>query len=291
MANRKSKIVNRKSKLLIICGPTATGKTALAAMLANKFNGELISADSRQVYKEMDVCTGKDRPACAGGPDVPIWLYDVVNPNEEFSVSHWVRLAKIAIADILKRNKLPIVVGGTGLYINALIHPFDTINIPPDSKLRIQLSTLSKEQLQEKLQKFAPNVWKELNISDRNNPRRLIRKIEISKSKIVSLTKVDQYDSLIIGLTAPLETLDKRIEDRFKKRVRQGMKKEIEKLLKKYSNELPSMSAIGLNEHAYARRQMTWFKKQPDIQWFSITVSGYQRDVTAEVLTWYTKDG
>jgi tRNA dimethylallyltransferase len=129
------------NKLLIVCGPTATGKTVLAATLAKKFNGELISADSRQVYRGMDLVTGKDRPASlaslklgrsgpAGGPDFPIWLYDVANPDEEFSVSQWVKLAKQAIDDIKGRNKLPIVVGGTGLYIHALIKPFETIDIP-----------------------------------------------------------------------------------------------------------------------------------------------------------------
>ncbi len=125
------------NKLLVICGPTATGKTVLAAEIAKQFNGELVSADSRQVYRSMDICTGKDRP------DVPIWLYDIVDPDEEFSVSQWVVLARGAIADIHKRNKLPIVVGGTGLYIHALLYPFETINIPPDRTLRNKLQALS----------------------------------------------------------------------------------------------------------------------------------------------------
>jgi len=274
-----------KNKLLVICGPTAIGKTALAATLAKKFNGELISADSRQVYRGMDIVTGKDRPG------VPVWLYDVVNPDEEFSVSHWVKLASHAIADIQKRNKLPIVVGGTGLYIHALLKPFDTINIPPDSILRAQLSTFSKEQLQEKLKVIAPNIWKELNISDRNNPRRLIRKIEIKESKIDVNKQQNLFDYLMIGLTASLSKLDQRIDKRFAKRVQQGMNEEINILIKKYKSDLPSMSAIGLNEHAYARRQMTWFKKQPDIRWFDITKPELESDVTAEVSTWYTKVG
>jgi tRNA dimethylallyltransferase len=270
-------------KLLIICGPTATGKTALAAILAKKFNGELISADSRQVYRGMDLVTGKDKQ------DVPIWLYDVVNPDEEFSVSHWVKLAKQAIEDIQKRNKLPIVVGGTGLYIRALIHPFESINIPSDSKLRAQLSILSKEQLQDKLQKAAPNVWKGLNFSDRNNPRRLVRKIEIQQSEKNIQQEKNTYDFLLIGLAAPLPLLDKQIEKRFEKRMNEGMQQEIDELRQKYTDNLPSMSAIGLNEHAYARRQMTWFKKQPRIRWFDITKSGFEGHVTTEVTKWYTK--
>jgi len=270
-------------KLLVICGPTAIGKTALAAFLAKKFNGELISADSRQVYRGMDIVTGKDRP------NVPIWLYDVVNPDEEFSVSHWVKLASDAIVNIQKRNKLPIVVGGTGLYIHALLNPLETINIPPDSKLRTQLSILSKTQLQEKLQKIAPNIWKELNISERNNPRRLNRKIEINESKIDGNKQQNLFNYLMVGLTAPLTELDQRIDKRFAKRVQQGMNDEINILIKKYKQDLPSMSAIGLNEHAYARRQMTWFKKQAGIHWFTITKLGYKSDVTAEVSKWYTK--
>jgi tRNA dimethylallyltransferase len=269
-------------KLLIICGPTATGKTAIAAALAKKFNGELISADSRQVYRGMDLVTGKDRP------NVPIWLYDVVNPDEEFSVSHWVKLAKNAISDIQKRNKLPIVVGGTGLYIHALLNPLETIDVPRDSKLRVHLSAFSKEQLQQKLQTIAPSVWQQLNFSDRNNPRRLTRKIEIAQSTTVIHKEHQIFNYLFIGLTAPLPVLDERIDRRFAQRVQQGMNEEIHILTKKYTLDLPSMSAIGLNEHAYARRQMTWFKKMPSVDWVDITEPDYQDAVAEKVTRWYT---
>jgi tRNA dimethylallyltransferase len=269
-------------KLLVICGPTATGKTKTATLLAKKFNGELISADSRQVYRGMDIVTAKEIP------DVPVWLYDVVNPDEEFSVSHWVKLAHHAIDDIQKRKKLPIVVGGTGLYIHALLHPLDSINIPPDKILRAELSELSKEQLQEMLQKLDLNIWNKLNNSDRNNPRRLIRKIEISQTKTDSNKLHRSFNYLMLGLTAPKALLDKLMDVRSKKRERQGIKKETEQLEKKYSSDLPSMSAIGLNEHAYARRQLTWFRKQPEIHWFDITKPGFERDMTAEVTKWYT---
>jgi tRNA dimethylallyltransferase len=264
------------NKLLIVCGPTATGKTALAATLAKKFNGELVSADSRQVYRGMDIVTGKDRP------DVPIWLYDVVNPGEEFSVSQWVKLARSAITDIHKRNKLPIVVGGTGLYINALIHPFETIDIPPNKSLRKKLQKLSVSGLQAMIPRD------DMNQSDWNNPRRLIRKIEIAQSKIRIRRQAHQYDYLIIGLTAPKPVLRKLITERLKERIRKGMEAEVASLLARYNRNLPSMSAIGLNEHAYARRQMTWFKKQPSIHWFDIIQSEYTGDVTELVAGWYT---
>lgn len=263
-------------KLLVICGPTATGKTAIAAALAKKFNGELISADSRQIYRGMDIVTGKERG------DVPVWLYDVVNPDEEFSVSHWVKLAKNAIADIVKRGKLPIVVGGTGLYIQALLHPIETIDIPPNRRLRKKLQLLSVSELQHMI------VRGEINQSDWNNPRRLIRKIEIAQSKIVFGKQIYQCDYFIIGLIAPLPVLDKRIDERLTVRMRCGLEAETVSLLARYNPNLPSMSAIGVNEHAYARRQMTWFKKMPTVVWFDISRVGYQSDVTAEVGKWYT---
>jgi tRNA dimethylallyltransferase len=264
------------NKLLVICGPTATGKTVLAAALAKKFNGELVSADSRQVYRGMDLVTGKDRP------DVPIWLYDVADPDDEFSVSHWVCLASVAIADILKRNKLPIVVGGTGLYINALLHPFETIDVPSDKALRAKLQTVSVAELQKMVKRSG------MNDSDWNNPRRLIRKIEIARSQSVVHTHKNSFDSLMIGLTAPRPVLDKRIDERFKKRLQQGMKEETDKLINKYGRDFPSMSAIGLNEHAYARRQMTWFKKQKGIHWFDVTDSKMSDKVDTLVREWYT---
>jgi tRNA dimethylallyltransferase len=254
-------------KLLVICGPTATGKTALAAALAKKFNGELISADSRQVYRGMDLVTGKDRP------DVPIWLYDIVNPDEEFSVSHWVKLARAAIHDIQKRKKLPIIIGGTGLYIHALLDPFETIDIPPNKKLREELQKLSVLELQQMTTRDT------MNNSDWNNPRRLVRKIEIAAGMKKNVQKETYYDPLLIGLTAPLPVLDARIDTRFQERVKQGMDKEAEALLKKYSKDLPSMSAIGLNEHAYARRQLTWFKKQQGIHWFDCASPSLLADV------------
>ncbi len=252
-------------KLLVICGPTATGKTALAAALAKKFNGELISADSRQVYRGNDLETNKERPASQqGGPDVPIWLYDVVDPGEEFSVAHWLKLARAAAGDILKRGKLPIVVGGSGLYIRAFIHPFETVDIPPDKNLRKRNLTL--RELQHMTSRGS------MNDSDWNNPRRLIRKIEIAKSTIKKNNPLP-YDVLIIGLTAPLPVLYRRIDDHLQERIRAGMNKK-----------------NSINEHAIARKQLTWFKKQKDIHWFDVTDTAFPDNVTALVEAWYTTD-
>lgn len=243
-------------KLLVICGPTATGKTALAAGLAKKFNGELVSADSRQVYRGNDLETNKERV------DVPIWLYDVVDQGEEFSVAHWLKLARVAVGDILRRGKLPIVVGGSGLYIHALIHPFETVDIPPDENFRKQSLTLQE------LQHMTPR--RSMNDSDWNNPRRLIRKIEIAKSTVKKHISMP-YDALIIGLTASLPVLYKRIDDHVQERIRAGMNKE--KII---------------NEHAIARKQLTWFKKQKGIHWFDVTNPELSDKVAALVGAWYT---
>lgn len=223
------------NKLLVICGPTATGKTALAARLAKKFNGELVSADSRQVYRGNDLETNKERPE-----GVRIWLYDVADQGEEFSVSHWVRLAREAIFDIRKRGKLPIVVGGTGLYIKALLDPFETIDIPPNIALREK--NLSVQELQKMTTRGV------MNDSDWNNPRRLLRKIEIAGK---SLVRTQSEDALIIGLTMPLSDLYKRLDARHR----------------------------PIYEHAIARKQLTWFKKQKDIRWFDCTSPALADDV------------
>lgn len=239
-------------KMLVICGPTATGKTALASRLAKKFNGELISADSRQVYRGMDLLTAKERP------DVPIWLYDIVSPGEEFSVNHWVKLARQAIADIQKRKKLPIVVGGTGFYIKALLHPLETIDIPPNKTLRKKLQKASLSELQNLIPRG------QMNESDWNNPRRLIRRIEIMKLKR-SNTYGKKIDYIMIGLTAPPSELYKRIDGRIQERLREGMEADAILLAKK--------------ERSIARAQLTWFKKQKDVHWFDISQKGFEDDI------------
>lgn len=291
-------------KILIVCGPTATGKTALAATVAKTLSGELISADSRQVYRGMDIGTGKDRPA-----GVQVWLYDVVNPDEDFSVSQYAGLATQAIVEIEKRGKLPIVVGGTGLYIQSLIHPIETASIPPNKALRDELNALSLVDLQQRLEKEDPKTWEALNNSDRNNPRRLIRKIEIASSRLVipaSEPESKHYDVLMVGLTAPNEAFYTRIDARVEERVKQGVEQEIQTLLAAgYSWDLPSMNTLGYkefkngftpeaiqtwkyDEHAYARRQKTWFAKQQGIHWYDITSEDWQQNVIDDVGTWYT---
>lgn len=293
-------------KLLIICGPTATGKTALAIKAAKAFGGELINADSRQVYKGLNALTGKDR-----SPSVPIHLYDVVSPDEEFSVAHFVRLAQTAIDDVHKRTKLPIVVGGTGFYLRALTTSIATLAVAPNSELRKILSSMPIEELQQRLQNVDQDRWDGMNDSDRKNPRRLIRAIEVAAT---NKAVVEQGQSLLqglslnnnvlwIGLTTKQEILKKRIATRVAQRfeealteVREGLPPilGVTPLLSYKRGEITKEDALHRwtqLEYQYAKRQMTWFKKQQDIHWFDVQHAGYPRDVEELVREWYTTVG
>ena len=186
-------------KLLVILGPTATGKTDLALYLAKKFNGELVSCDSRQIYGGLDIGTGKMpsnstyevkriRPCRSNDigyweiDGIKIWMYDVVSPKKQYSVADYVKDADRVIGEIRAKGKLPIIVGGTGLYLKAIFEGLPNLAIPVDKKLRNRLAKLSKAELQEKLKKVSPEKWESLNQSDRENSRRLIRAIELDIS-------------------------------------------------------------------------------------------------------------
>ncbi len=291
------------NQLLIICGPTATGKTKLALSLAKKFDGELVSADSRQVYQGLDALTGKDR-----SEDVPIWLYDVIAAGEEFSVAHFVRLAREAVDDIDRRGKLPIVVGGTGFYLRALTGMVDTISIPPTRALRKKLALLSTDTLQAELQRFDARRWGRMNASDRKNPRRLIRAIEVAlafpssrRGREGEVQNHVFYNTLWIGLTATLPNLKHRIETRIKSRFRQAAS-EVKNYLPSILGVDPLMAwsrgemtkdetlrAWANAEYQYAKRQMTWFRKEKDIHWFDVENPSSLRQVEAIVKEWYTR--
>jgi tRNA dimethylallyltransferase len=295
-----------KQKVLIICGPTGVGKTGYALEVAKKYNGELVSADSRQVYKGMDIITGKDLPdgvQCSDSnvqwadkklcyykiQDIKVWLYDIVNPDEEFNVSFWKECAQSVIEDILSRGKLPIIVGGTGLYIKSLTHNLGNISVPPDPVLRNELSNKTAEELFDFLKNTDLVKAESLNNSDKHNPRRLLRAIEISGTTQTS--KTVNYNFLQIGLSLPTEILNERIEKRVEERKKQGARQEYELLHQKYNSDLPSMTGIGYrnwvswvnDEKNYAKRQMTWFKKYPKIHWSSIN------EANVLIQNWYMK--
>jgi len=317
-------------KLLVICGPTSTGKTTLALKLAEKFNGELISADSRQVYKGMDIGTGKDLPRGSkikylwfnkyGYYDVDgvkIWGYDLADPRHEFSVAQYIKFAGRIIPDIIKRGKLPILVGGTGLYIKAVTDGIATASIPKNNLLRKNLEGTSASELFEKLAQMDSFKAGEMNSSDKKNPRRLIRAIEVAMWKINNAEKERQLEKkkkdlniLMIGLNAPDKFIADRIKLRVDQRIKRGVKDEVSKLIKNHVGwEMPSMTSMGYgewrdffegevpedqvvtewerSERAYAKRQIVWFKKDNRIVWFDITGTHYPNNVEESVKKWY----
>lgn len=294
-------------KLLVIVGPTATGKTALAITLAKQFGGEIISADSRQIYDGMDIGTGK-----RFSDEVHIWGYDLVKPTEEFSVSHFQEFARERIEEIASRGKLPFLVGGTGLYIRAAVDGIETANVPQDHDLRDRLNSFSVPQLVHELGNLAPQKLSIMNESDRNNPRRLVRAIEIASSPVLPTKETLMYDTLFIGLTAPLEILYKRVEANIEKRIASGVFEEVQKLLDSgVSFQNQSMTSLGYRqlkeyfegrltkdeaiaewiqqEKKYVKRQITWFKQDSRVNWISIVEPNMQQKVEQYIKTWENK--
>jgi len=280
-------------KLLLISGPTASGKTSLALKLAKKYNGVLISADSRQIYKGLDIGTGKDKPK-----DTTIHLLDLITPDQSFSVAQYQNLVLPLIKKIQEESKLPILIGGTGQYSDSVINPHkDTFHIKPKKLLRKILNTFPTSFLRSILKLINKNLYLSLNNSERNNPHRLIRKIEISLS--FSRPKPNQDNSnhnyLHLSLTAPNEFLYQRIDSRVDSRLKQGLLKEIKNLLKKYPWSSPGLDTLAYKdlkpyfdnqdtlescvkkwsykEHSYAKRQKTWFKKMPHVHFIDISTS------------------
>ncbi len=207
------------NKILAIIGPTASGKTKLAIELASIFNGEIVSADSRQVYKGMDIGTGKDlNEYKIKNKKIPYHLIDVCDPSEEFSLAKYQKLAYVAIDNILARGKLPIVVGGSGLYLRAIVDGYKLSSIKPNKELREKLEKKSIDELFSDLEKINPEFIKSINESDAKNKRRLIRYIE-NNDKLLINNKNPKYKSLIINIKTPKAILHKRIDKRLIKRL------------------------------------------------------------------------
>ncbi len=280
-------------KVLVICGPTATGKTKFALQIAKKYGGELVSADSRQVYKGKNIITGKDLPQESQWVDAKpgyynlgytkIWLYDVVSATKEFSVALWHDLAVQVIEDIRQRGGLPIVVGGSGLYIKSLTHLLSDISAPRNIKLRQELIKKDVDDLFGYLKRVDSKRAEMMNESDRRNPRRLVRAIEISLAKSANYhLPSTNYDLLQIGLTAPREELYRRVDKRIADRIRAGA-----------AREDPILAADPQGwqnqEHSIVRQQLTWFKKQPSINWFDITLQNWQTEAGKRVEKWYNE--
>ncbi len=279
-----------KPVILVILGPTAGGKSDLAVVLAKKLNGEVVSADSRQVYKGLDIGTGKITKKEMQG--VPHYLLDVVTPEKNFSVSKYQALAYEVIDNILKRGKLPILCGGTGFYIQSIVDGFILPEVKIDQTLRAKLAKLKSEDLYRILFKIDPK--RAMNIDPKNKVR-LIRSIEIIKALgVVPKIKTNpRYSALSIGLKFSDDILKKRINKRLLKRLKQGMLEEAEDL---HANGLPwkRMETLGLEYRYmayylqkkiskeemirqintvswhYAKKQMTWFKRDKRVWWIEV---------------------
>jgi len=227
-------MLNKKpSKLIVVTGPTATGKTVFAAHLAASLNGEIISADSRQVYKGMDLATGKDfGDYIVDGEKIPYHLVDIVNPGYEYNVFKFQQDFLKVFNDITSRDKLPVLCGGTGMYIEAVLKGYKLIKVPENIKLRKELFEKSQEELIIILKDFkVPH-----NITDTEDKKRLIRAIEIqqySKDHPEIDTSFPNFDSLIFGINFDRVVIRKRITERLKDRLEKGMVDEVEVLLQR----------------------------------------------------------
>lgn len=283
-----SKKFSKKPKVLVILGPTSGGKTSLAVRLANTFSGEIVSADSRQVYRGMDIGTGKDLGEyVVAGKKIPYHLIDIVNPSTNFNLAKYQRLASVAIKEIIGRSNLPMIVGGTGLYLQSLVDNYTLASGKSDLKLRAELELLGAEKLFAKLKKQAPEFADKLNNSDRHNPRRLARYLEISaEGRLGEIGKKEaKYDFLILGTNRPEEELKLRISQRRQEMIeREGLIEEVKSLHSKgvswkrlvsFGLEYKYVSWFLMGKIDYdtmclkldieicqfAKRQKTWFKR------------------------------
>ena len=286
-----------KPKVVVIVGPTASGKTSLSIELAKKIDGEIISADSMQIYKDMDIGTAKVTKEEAQG--IKHYLVDCVSPDERYTVSDFKKDSENAIEEILKKGKTPIVVGGTGLYVNSLIYGIEYQDMKFDEKYRDEL--MQETKTQEGLEK----LWKKANTIDpeamkkisQNDTKRIVRVLEIynatgktkTYNEILSRQKEVKYDFRVFGINFERQKLYERINRRVDIMFEQGLEEEVRKLIQKYSSFPTAMQGLGYKEvveyfdgklkydemvdkikqesRRYAKRQLTWFRRNEKIIW------------------------
>ena len=279
-----------KRKIIVILGPTASGKSALAVKLAKKINGEIISADSRQVYKLLNIGAGKITKKEMGV--VPHHCLDIVSPKKIFTVVDFKKCADKAIEKIFGKNKTPIIVGGTGLYIQAVVDNVVLPEVKPNWKLRKELENKTTEEMFKALEKLDPERAKNI---DAKNPRRLIRAIEIAKTigKVPNLDiECPSWGAMQIGIKLPDKILKKNIEKRIKKMLKGGLVAETKKLrqsglswkriyelgfeykypalfLQNKISKEEMLDRMLVENWQYTKRQMTWFKRDKRIKWIS----------------------
>ncbi len=294
--------------LIVICGPTGSGKTALALQLAKKLNGAIISADSRQIYREADIGTNKAPPKESKvekgdgywlQEGIKIYLYNLCSPAENFSVAQFTAAAAQAYKEIIREGKLPFLVGGTGFYLQAFLGEVGFANLAPDWEQRKRLKSQPIIELQKKLAQYDPVFVQRLNRSDRNNPQRLLRYLELARAygrveKGFSFFRPPWKKEKIIkiGLTAPRSFLYQRADQWTATIIKSGLLEETQLLWEKYGDKIPllqgliyrpaqeflkgQISQLEMEEkikyqlHSYIRRQLYWFQRDPEINWFNI---------------------
>ncbi|MBI4122313.1 MAG: tRNA (adenosine(37)-N6)-dimethylallyltransferase MiaA [Parcubacteria group bacterium] len=273
-------------KIIAIVGTTASGKTALAVELAREFNGEIVSVDSRQIYEEMDIGTNKE---VAEG--VKHHMINLVKPDEVLTLGQFKTMAQAVIDNILSRGKLPVLVGGTSLYTTAILRNWQIPAIEPDSALRAELEALTTDELATRLSKLNPDKAAQ---TDLHNRRRLVRAIEVEESASVSGSSLpaqgpQKYNALLIAPAVDLPSLYERINTRFDAMMAAGLLDEVKTVGEKYGYDSVAMTGHGYQQlgghlqgrstlaeavevskkatRAYAKRQLTWWRKYGPVQW------------------------
>lgn len=287
--------MQEKTKVIVICGPTASGKTKLGIELAKKINGEIISSDSMQIYKDMNIGTAK--PTLEEMQGIKHYLLDFVSPDERYSVANFKKDAKIAIKQIIDNGKTPIIVGGTGLYVDSLIYEIEYNQIELDEKYRNELENIAKKdglnKLYEEAKRIDPNAVEKISPNDK---KRIIRVLEIfhatGKTKTeqeIESKKEPEYDYRVFAINWDRQKLYDRINQRVDQMIEQGLIEEVKQILAKYNKFPTAMQGLGYKEvveyiegkyskeemiekikmetRRYAKRQMTWFRKNKQTIW------------------------
>lgn len=288
--------MNTKPKVIVICGPTASGKTSLSVELAKKCNGEIISADSMQIYKDMNIGTAKVTQEEMQG--IKHYMIDIVSPTERYSVAEFKVQAEKAIEEILKKGKTPIIAGGTGLYVNSLIYNIQYNDIKIDEEYRKYLEErVEKEGLQSLYEEAKKIDFEAMKSISKNDQKRILRVLEMyhqtgkTKTELEKESRKEEvkYDYKVYAISWEREELYKRINKRVDIMIEQGLIEEVENLLKKYNKFPTAMQGLGYKEvveyldkkitkeemiekikmetRRYAKRQITWFKKIENVKW------------------------
>lgn len=279
--------------IIAIAGSTASGKTQLALELAAQLDGDILCADSRQIYRELDIGTAK--PSLAEQKQVPHHLFDIADPLENFTLSQYCVAAETCFAQIQAQKRLPFLVGGTGLYFRSLLYDYTLPKVKPQPDLRAELESWDNQRLQMELQRVDPVSAERFHLNDR---RRKIRALEVFQvtgqpiSQSQNRSQTINRRCLYIGLRVPKERLYHRIQARIQTMLDQGLIEEVEALRQKYGKDLPLLQTLNyteinayldqhwslevakekmfINTRQYARRQITWFKRDQEIKWFEL---------------------